>query len=168
MLLIPFRDTTRLLIGGLLASWYTKWQPAIPLSLLTNQFKSTRRLCLEKYVTHECHMVMLYGYLWSTSHRRLFRGALSVTGRWKEVFKLCRDGGDIPCSITLRSAGGVSFQSAGPTTTTARFWDREVQDQGIRWMPFCIACLYRNCNYVLVLYKYPIKRSESQFANTGK
>jgi len=26
---------------------------------------------------------------------------------------------DIPCSITLRSAGGVSFQSAGPTTPKA-------------------------------------------------
>jgi len=28
--------------------------------------------------------------------------------------RLRRDAGDIPCGITLRSAGGVSFQSAGP------------------------------------------------------
>jgi|SRR6218665_2742240 len=34
--------------------------------------------------------------------------------------------------ITLRSAEGVSFQSAGPTTAKTRFWDREVQDQGTR------------------------------------
>ena len=48
-----------------------------------------------------------------------------------KVFKLQRDANDIPCSITLRSAGGVSFQSAGPTTAKARFWDREVRDHGI-------------------------------------
>src|SRR6218665_3371929 len=40
-----------------------------------------------------------------------------------KVFKLRRDADDIPCNITLRSAGGESF---------ARFWDREVRDQGIR------------------------------------
>jgi len=28
--------------------------------------------------------VMLYGYLYSTSRRWLFRGAFSMTGRWKE------------------------------------------------------------------------------------
>src|SRR6218665_250493 len=33
-----------------------------------------------------------------------------------KVFKLRRDADDIPCSITLRSAGGESFHSAGPTT----------------------------------------------------
>jgi len=27
---------------------------------------------------------MLYGYLYSASHRRLFKDALCVTGRWKE------------------------------------------------------------------------------------
>src|SRR6218665_3954022 len=47
-------------------------------------------------------------------------------------FKLRRDADDIPCNITLRSAGGESFHSAGPTTAKARFWDREVRDQGIR------------------------------------
>ena len=33
-----------------------------------------------------CYMlyVMLYGYFYSASRRRLFRGALNVTGRWKE------------------------------------------------------------------------------------
>jgi len=31
-----------------------------------------------------------------------------------KVFKLRRDADDIPCNITLRSAGGESFQSAGP------------------------------------------------------
>src|SRR6218665_1149498 len=49
-----------------------------------------------------------------------------------KVLKLRRDADDIPCSITLRSAGGVSFQSVGPTTAKARFWDREVRDQGTR------------------------------------
>jgi len=49
-----------------------------------------------------------------------------------KVFKLRRDADDIPCSITLRSAGGVSFQSEGPTTAKAQFWDREVRDHGIR------------------------------------
>src|SRR6218665_3413655 len=47
-----------------------------------------------------------------------------------KVFKLRRDADDIPCNITLRSAGGESFHSAGPTTAKARFWDREVRDQG--------------------------------------
>jgi len=75
---------------------------------------------------------MLYGYFYSASHRMLFRGPLSVTGRWKEVFKLRRDAADFLCSITLRSAGGVSLQSAGPTTAKARFWNREVRDQGTR------------------------------------
>ena len=37
----------------------------------------------------------------------------------------------MPCSITLRSVAGVSFQSAGPTTAKVRFWDR-VQNHGIR------------------------------------
>src|SRR6218665_2691047 len=49
-----------------------------------------------------------------------------------KVFKLRRDAGDINCSITLRSAEGVPFQSEGPTTATARFWDREVGDHGTR------------------------------------
>jgi len=31
-----------------------------------------------------------------------------------KVFNLRRDADDIPCNITLRSAGGVSFQSVGP------------------------------------------------------
>ena len=35
--------------------------------------------------------VMLYGYLYSASHRRLFRGALSVTGRWKEKWPCFRN-----------------------------------------------------------------------------
>jgi len=50
----------------------------------------------------------------------------------RKVFKLRRDADDIPRSIKLRSAGGVPFQSAGPTTANARFWNREVQDQGTR------------------------------------
>ena len=33
-----------------------------------------------------------------------------------KVVKLRRDADDIPCNITLRSAGGESFQSAGPIT----------------------------------------------------
>ena len=35
------------------------------------------------------------------------------------------DADDIPFSITLRSAGEVSFQRVGPTTVKARFWDRD-------------------------------------------
>src|SRR6218665_10830 len=50
----------------------------------------------------------------------------------RKVFKLRRNADDIPCSITLRSAVGVSFQSAGPTPANARFWDREVRDQCTR------------------------------------
>src|SRR6218665_1783915 len=49
-----------------------------------------------------------------------------------KVFKLRRDADDIPCNITLRSAGGESFHSARPTTAKARFWEREVRDQGTR------------------------------------
>src|SRR6218665_1123829 len=49
-----------------------------------------------------------------------------------KVFKPRRDADDIPCNITLRSAGGESFHSAGPTTAKARLRDREVRDQGIR------------------------------------
>ena len=49
-----------------------------------------------------------------------------------KVFKLRRDADDIPCNTTLPSAGGESFQSAGPTTEKARFWDREVRDHGLR------------------------------------
>src|SRR6218665_1964719 len=48
-----------------------------------------------------------------------------------KVFKLQRDADDISCNITLGNAGGESFHSAGPTTAKARFWDREVRDQGI-------------------------------------
>jgi len=44
-----------------------------------------------------------------------------------KVFKLRRDADDILCSITLQNAGGMSFQSAGPTTAKVRFWDREVR-----------------------------------------
>ena len=46
--------------------------------------------------------------------------------------QLRRDADDIPCNITLRSAGGESFHSAGPTTAKARLWEREVRDHGIR------------------------------------
>src|SRR6218665_1695586 len=34
----------------------------------------------------EHRYVILYSYLYSASHRRIFRGALSVTGRWQEKF----------------------------------------------------------------------------------
>ena len=49
-----------------------------------------------------------------------------------KVFRLRRDADDILCNITLQSAGGESFQSAGPTTAKARFWDREVRVHGIK------------------------------------
>ena len=75
-------------------------------------------------------MVWYILWLFVKPHRRLFRGALRLVKI--KVFKLRRDANDIPCNIILRSAGGVSFKSAGPTTTKARFWDREVRDHGIR------------------------------------
>ena len=65
--------------------------------------------------------VISYGYLHSAAYMRLFREKKSV-----QNFRLRKDAGDIPYSITLRSAGEVLFQSAGPTTAKARFWDREV------------------------------------------
>src|SRR6218665_2250631 len=49
-----------------------------------------------------------------------------------KVFKLRRDADDIPCNITLRSAGGESFRNTGPATAKVRFWDREVRDHGIK------------------------------------
>src|SRR6218665_3188604 len=61
-----------------------------------------------------------------------------------KVFKLRRDADDIPGSITLRSAGGVSFQSAGPTTANARFWNREV------CMYVCMYVCMHACMYVCV------------------
>ena len=50
----------------------------------------------------------------------------------RKFFKLRRNAGNIPCSITYRRAVGVSFQSVGPATAKARFCDREVRDQGTR------------------------------------
>ena len=49
-----------------------------------------------------------------------------------KVFKLRRDADDIPCNITLRSAGGESFHSAGPTTAKARFSGVMV-DEHLNW-----------------------------------
>src|SRR6218665_2703070 len=79
--------------------------------------------------------VMLYGYLYSVSQRRLIQRRSQRERQIKRnKFKLRRDADDIPCSITIRSAGRASFQSAGPTTAAkARFWYREVRDQGTRY-----------------------------------
>jgi len=54
----------------------------------------------------------------------VYSEALSACQAGEKIFKLRSDAGDIPCSITLRSARGVSYQSAGPTT------DKDVLDQG--------------------------------------
>ena len=66
-----------------------------------------------------------------------------------KVFKLRRDADDIPCSITLRSAEGVSsdsFQNEGPTTAKA--------DSGIK--------KYINlCKKHIYLYFYEISISVS-------
>src|SRR6218665_1259016 len=88
-----------------------------------------------KNLLHVCYVMLCY-VTWlfvkrlsqEAIQRRSQRDRL---GKIK-VFKLRRDADDIPCNITLRSAGGESFHSAGPTTAKARFWDREVRDQGIR------------------------------------
>src|SRR6218665_273129 len=77
--------------------------------------------------------VMLYGYFVN----RLSQEAIQKRSQRDrlvkiKVFKLRRDAYDIPCNITLRSAGGESFHSAGPTTAKARLWEREVRDHGIR------------------------------------
>jgi len=42
-----------------------------------------------------------------------------------KVFKLRRDADEILCNITLRSAGGESFQSAGPTTAKTRLMSND-------------------------------------------
>src|SRR6218665_3219963 len=81
-----------------------------------------------------CYVMLCY-VIWSfikclsqeTIQRRSQRDRLVKI----KVFQLRRDADDIPCNITLRSAGGQSFHSAGPTTTKAWLWDREVRDQGI-------------------------------------
>jgi len=60
---------------------------------------------------------MLYGYVYSASRRKAIQRRSKRDRKVKrKVFKLRWDAGDIPCSITLWSAGGVSFQSAGLTT----------------------------------------------------
>ena len=41
-------------------------------------------LAIHCFVVGLLYVMLLYGYLNSASHRRLFIGALSVTGRWKE------------------------------------------------------------------------------------
>src|SRR6218665_1023530 len=79
-----------------------------------------------------CYVMLCY-VIW-LSVKRLSQEAIQRRSQRdrqvkRKVFKLRRDAGDIPCSITLRSAGGVSFQSAGPNTAKARFWDREVREQ---------------------------------------
>ena len=78
-----------------------------------------------------CYMIMCIALLTEGYIQRRFQRDRQMK---MKVFKLHRDAGDIPCSITLRSAGRVSFQSAGPTTAKARFWDRDVHvwDQGTR------------------------------------
>src|SRR6218665_1208116 len=77
-----------------------------------------------------CYVMLCY-VIWlfvrKAIHRRSQRDRLVKI----KVFKLRRGTDEIPCSITLRSARGVSFQSEGPTTAKARLWDREVRDQGI-------------------------------------
>ena len=75
-----------------------------------------------------CYMVIYKAPLQKAIQRRSQHDRLVKM----KVFKLRRDADDIPCSITLRSSGGVSFQSEGPTTAKAQFWDREVRDHGIR------------------------------------
>jgi len=53
--------------------------------------------------------VILYGYLYSASLKAIQRRSQRDRQVKRKVFKLRRDGGDTPCSITLRSAGGVSL-----------------------------------------------------------
>ena len=90
-------------------------------------------MCLKSQALY----VRLYGYFIAPLAEG-YPEALSAwqTGEKRKVFKLCKpkDAGDIPYSITLRSAGGVSLQSAGPTTAKTRFWHREVglPDQGTK------------------------------------
>ena len=77
-----------------------------------------------------CYMViciapLIGGYSWRSQRDRQMK---------RRVFKQRRGASDIPCGITLRSAGGVSFQSihVGPIVAKARFWDREIRDQSTR------------------------------------
>ena len=65
-----------------------------------------------------CYMVICVKRLSQKSIQRRYQRNRLVK---MKVFKLRRDADDIPCSIILRKVGGVSFQSAGPTTAKARF-----------------------------------------------
>jgi len=49
-----------------------------------------------------------------------------------KVFSPGRDAGDICGIIIPRTAGGVSFQSEGPTTAKAWCWGKPVRDLGPR------------------------------------
>ena len=77
--------------------------------------------------------VVLYGYLYGASHRRLFRGAFSVAGKWKEVLKLRRGAGDIPCNIPLQSAGPTTAKrSTGPRYKKIASISRTQRTRGAR------------------------------------
>ena len=89
-----------------------------------------------KFMQEHYEMKMLCYVIWLFVKRLSQEAIQRRSQRDRRVrikfFKLRRDADDIPCNITLRSAGGESFHSAEPTTAKARFWDREVRDQGIR------------------------------------
>src|SRR6218665_3166187 len=65
-----------------------------------------------------CYAIWLF--VWRLSQEAIQRRSQCDRQVKRKVFKLRRDAGGIPCSITLRSAGGVAFQSVGPTTVTAK------------------------------------------------
>src|SRR6218665_586046 len=62
-----------------------------------------------------------------------------------KVFKLRRDADDIPCNITLRSAGGESFHSAGPTTAKARLHTMHTRI-------YVCACIYVYMHVCIYMY----------------
>ena len=90
-------------------------------------------LAIHCFVVGLLYVMLLYGHLYSASHRRLFIGALSVTGRWKEGSS---NYVETQVISPVASNSGVQkechFQSVGPIAAKARFWDREIRDQGTR------------------------------------
>ena len=92
------------------------------------------------YVGASCYVILCYVMLcyviWLFVKRLSQKAIQRLSQRDRlvkiKVLKLRRDADDIPCNITLQSAGGESFHSAGSTTAKARLWGRDVRDQCIR------------------------------------
>jgi len=72
---------------------------------------------------------MLWLFVWRLSQEAIQRRCQRDRQVKRKFFKLRTYTGDIPCSITLRSAGGVSFQSADPLQQKLGY---EIEEYGIK------------------------------------